>query len=121
MGWDITPVSEVMGCTLGEPQIDLQYFIKEHPLSESLDGLAYPENFFEKGRFPAYKRQFEILKSAVGDEMASFRRKRRGLDLRLQSGRHRAVPEVDLQGAPKGPAGDRRDQGGPDRRDQLGL
>ena len=30
MGWDITPVSEVMGCTLGTPQIDLQYFIKEH-------------------------------------------------------------------------------------------
>ena len=72
MGWDITPVSEVMGCTLGQPQIDLQYFIKEHPFSQSLDGLAYPEDFFQKGRFPAYKRQFEILKDAVGDDMAIF-------------------------------------------------
>lgn len=72
MGWDITPVSEVMGCTLGEPQIDLQYFIKEHPFAKSLDGLACPENFFEKGRFPAYKRQFEILKDAVGEDMAIF-------------------------------------------------
>jgi [methyl-Co(III) methanol-specific corrinoid protein]:coenzyme M methyltransferase len=72
MGWDITAVSEVMGCILGDPKIDLQYFIKEHPFSESLDGLAYPENFFEKGRFPAYKRQFEILKDTVGDDMAIF-------------------------------------------------
>ena len=72
MGWDITPVSEVMGCTLGEPQIDLQYFIKEHPFAESLDGLEYPENFFEKGRFPAYKEQFRILKDAVGDDMVIF-------------------------------------------------
>jgi [methyl-Co(III) methanol-specific corrinoid protein]:coenzyme M methyltransferase len=72
MGWDITPVSEVMGCVLGEPKIDLQYFIKEHPFAESLDGLAYPDNFFEKGRFPAYKRQFEILKEQVGDELVVF-------------------------------------------------
>ena len=48
MGWDITPISEVMGCTLGEPKIDLQYFIKEHPLATSLDGLKVPDNIFEK-------------------------------------------------------------------------
>ncbi len=72
MGWDITPVSEVLGCVLGEPQIDLQYFIKEHPLADSLDGLAYPENLFELGRFPAYKEQFRILKEKVGDDMVVF-------------------------------------------------
>ena len=72
MGWDITPVSEVMGCVLGEPQIDLQYFIKEHPFSESLEGMAYPDNLFDRGRFPAYKRQFEILKEQVGDELVVF-------------------------------------------------
>lgn len=72
MGWDITPVSEVMGCTLGEPKIDLQKYIKEHPYAESLDGLAYPDNLFEKGRFPAYKEQFRILKDKLNDEVAIF-------------------------------------------------
>ena len=72
MGWDITPISQVMGCTLGEPKIDLQYYIKEHPLANSLDGLQIPDNIFEKGRFPAYKRQFEILKKRFGDEVAVF-------------------------------------------------
>jgi [methyl-Co(III) methanol-specific corrinoid protein]:coenzyme M methyltransferase len=72
MGWDITPMSEVLGCTLGEPKIDAQYYIKAHPLAESLDGLAYPENWVEKGRFPAYKEQFRILKERVGNELAIF-------------------------------------------------
>ena len=72
MGRDITPVSEVMGCTLSEPKIDLQYSIKGHPFFENLDSLAYPENFVDKGRFPAYKRQFEILKEQVGDELVVF-------------------------------------------------
>ncbi len=72
MGWDITPVSEVLGCVLGKPEIDLQYFIKEHPFTESLDGLEYPENFFELGRFPAYKEQFRILKEKVGDDIVVF-------------------------------------------------
>ena len=72
MGWDITAVSEVMGCTLGKPQIDLQYFIKEHPYADSLEGLDYPSDIFEKGRFPAYKEQFRILKDAVGDQVAIY-------------------------------------------------
>ena len=72
MGWDITAVSEVMGCTLGEPKIDLQKYIVSHPFAESLDGLEYPEHFFEKGRFPAYKEQFKILKDQVGNEVAIF-------------------------------------------------
>jgi [methyl-Co(III) methanol-specific corrinoid protein]:coenzyme M methyltransferase len=73
MGWDITPISEVMGCTLGEPKIDLQKFIKEHPYADGdLSDLAYPENFLEKGRFPVYKEQFKILKDKLGDEVAVF-------------------------------------------------
>ncbi|MDJ0784936.1 MAG: MtaA/CmuA family methyltransferase [Desulfosarcinaceae bacterium] len=72
MGWDITPVSEVLGCGMGEPKIDLQYFIKEHPLAESMAGLAYPENIFELGRFPAYKEQFRILKEKVGEKVVVF-------------------------------------------------
>ena len=72
MGWDITPMSEVFGCGLGKPQIDLQYCIKEHPYSESLDGLDYPSNFLSLGRFPTYKEQFKILKEKVGDDKAIF-------------------------------------------------
>lgn len=73
MGWDITPISEVMGCTLGEPKIDLQKYIKEHPYADGeLGRLAYPENFLEMGRFPVYKEQFKILKDALGDEVAIF-------------------------------------------------
>ena len=73
MGWDITPISESMGCTLGEPKIDLQKFIKEHPYADGdLGGLAYPDNFLEKGRFPAYKKQFEMLKDKLGDTVAIF-------------------------------------------------
>lgn len=72
MGWDITPMSEAFGCTLGVPQIDLQYCIKEHPYAESLDGLDYPSDFLSRGRFPIYKKQFELLKQAVGEEKAIF-------------------------------------------------
>jgi [methyl-Co(III) methanol-specific corrinoid protein]:coenzyme M methyltransferase len=61
-----------MGCTLGEPKIDLQKYIKEHPFAENLDGLAYPDNLLEQGRFPAYKEQFKILKDKLGDEVAVF-------------------------------------------------
>jgi [methyl-Co(III) methanol-specific corrinoid protein]:coenzyme M methyltransferase len=63
----------VMGCTLGEPKIDLQKFIKEHPYADGeLGGLEYPENFLEKGRFPVYKEQFKILKDKLGDDVAIF-------------------------------------------------
>ena len=72
MGWDITAMSEAFGCGLGVPQIDLQYCIKKHPYSESLDGLDYPSDFLTKGRFPIYKKQFEMLKEKVGDEKVIF-------------------------------------------------
>ena len=72
MGWDITPISEVLGCVLGEPKIDLQYYIKEHPLADSLDGLDYPDDFLERGRFPAYKEQFRIIKDTVGDDLVVY-------------------------------------------------
>ena len=72
MGWDITAVSEVMGCTLGEPKIDLQKYIAAHPFAESLEGLEYPDHLFEKGRFPAYKEQFKLLKDQLEDDVAVF-------------------------------------------------
>ncbi|WP_457553905.1 MtaA/CmuA family methyltransferase [Desulfobacula sp.] len=72
MGWDITPISEAFGCGLGIPQIDLQYCIKVHPYAESLEGLEYPSDFLDRGRFPVYKKQFEILKKKVGGQKAIF-------------------------------------------------
>lgn len=72
MGWDITAVSEVMGCGLGDPKKDIQYFIKEHPFADNQDNLEIPKDFFEKGRFPIYKEQFKILKNALKDEVALF-------------------------------------------------
>ena len=72
MGWDITLMSEAFGCGLGVPQIDLHYCIKKHPFAGSLEGLDYPSDFLERGRFPAYKKQFEILVKKVGGQKVIF-------------------------------------------------
>jgi [methyl-Co(III) methanol-specific corrinoid protein]:coenzyme M methyltransferase len=73
MGWDITPMSEAFGCGMGEPKIDLQYFIKEHPYAAGdISGLEYPADFLKRGRFPAYKEQFRILKEKLGNDVAIF-------------------------------------------------
>ncbi len=73
MGWDITAVSQALGCELGAPQIDLQYFIAGHPFEQrSIDELDCPDDLLSRGRFPAYREQFRILKEKVGDELAIF-------------------------------------------------
>jgi [methyl-Co(III) methanol-specific corrinoid protein]:coenzyme M methyltransferase len=72
MGWDIVPVSEVLGCGLGEATIDHPHHIATHPFADSLDGLVYPEDLFGRGRFPAFKEQFRLLKDQVGDEIVVF-------------------------------------------------
>jgi len=72
MGWDITAISEVFGCTLGEPAIDRQYCIKATPFEDDIEGLDYPSNFLQKGRFPAYREQFRILQAEIGAEAAIF-------------------------------------------------
>lgn len=69
MGWDITALSESMGCELGTPQKDLQYFIKGHPYADSIENLEFPSDFLDRGRFPAYKEHFRLLKDKVGDKM----------------------------------------------------
>jgi [methyl-Co(III) methanol-specific corrinoid protein]:coenzyme M methyltransferase len=72
MGWDITAVSEAFGCTLGEPAIDLQYYIKANPFGDDIERLDYPSNFLQRGRFPAYKEQFRILQAEIGADVAIF-------------------------------------------------
>ena len=53
MGYDITALSEAMGCELGTPQKDLQYFIKGHPYADDIENLEFPSDFLDRGRFPA--------------------------------------------------------------------
>ncbi|MGD8258563.1 MAG: MtaA/CmuA family methyltransferase [Desulfobacterales bacterium] len=72
MGWDITAISEAFGCALGEPAIDLQYYIKTSPFKNGIERLDYPSNFLQRGRFPAYKEQFRILQAEIGADVAIF-------------------------------------------------
>ena len=72
MGWDITAISEVLGCTLGEPAIDKPYYIKANAFGDDIEGLDYPSDFLKSGRFPFYKEQFRILQAEVGAEVAIF-------------------------------------------------
>jgi len=72
MGWDITALSEAMGCELGTPAIDRQFYINSHPYAEGINGLDFPSDFLERGRFPVYKEHFRLLKEKVGDEMVIF-------------------------------------------------
>jgi [methyl-Co(III) methanol-specific corrinoid protein]:coenzyme M methyltransferase len=72
MGWDITALSEALGCELGPPEIDRQYYIKAHPYADSLEGLAFPADFLQRGRFPVYKEHFKQLKEKIGDRLAVF-------------------------------------------------
>lgn len=72
MGWDITAISEAFGCTLGEPAIDLQYYIKTSPFADDIERLDYPADFLQRGRFPVYKEQFRLLQAQVGGEVAIF-------------------------------------------------
>jgi [methyl-Co(III) methanol-specific corrinoid protein]:coenzyme M methyltransferase len=72
MGWDITSVSQALGCALGEPAIDLQYYIASHPFAESMEKLDCPQDLLDRGRFPAYREQFRLLKERVGQDLAIF-------------------------------------------------
>ena len=72
MGWDITGLSDAMGCKLGTPKIDRQYFIEAHPYADGIEDLEFPSDFLERGRFPAYKEHFRLLKEKVGDELVIF-------------------------------------------------
>lgn len=72
MGWDITSLSHAMGCSLGEPAIDLPYYIKTHPFEDRIEALDCPADLTERGRFPAFRRQFELIRQSVGNELAVF-------------------------------------------------
>ncbi len=72
MGWDITSVSQVLGCTLGDPTIDLPLCVKGHPYREQIAGLDCPANFEALGRFPAFAEQFRIIREKLGDRVAVF-------------------------------------------------
>jgi [methyl-Co(III) methanol-specific corrinoid protein]:coenzyme M methyltransferase len=72
MGWDITALSEALGCRLGQPLIDRQFLIKDHPFSDNLHDLVFPDDFLDRGRFPAYRKNLALLKKKADDELAVF-------------------------------------------------
>jgi [methyl-Co(III) methanol-specific corrinoid protein]:coenzyme M methyltransferase len=72
MGWDIAALSEALGCELGTPKIDRQYYINSFPYAEGVDRLEFPSDFLSRGRFPAFKEHLKLLKDRVGDRMAIF-------------------------------------------------
>ena len=72
MGWDITSVSQALGCGLKAPAIDIPYAVEVHPFAESLDGLDCPDDLLTRGRFPVFKEQFRLLREQVGDRLVIF-------------------------------------------------
>jgi [methyl-Co(III) methanol-specific corrinoid protein]:coenzyme M methyltransferase len=72
MGWDITALSEALGCRLGQPLIDRQFSIKTNPFAENPEDLAFPLDFLSRGRFPVYKKHLELLRKKTCDALVIF-------------------------------------------------
>jgi [methyl-Co(III) methanol/glycine betaine-specific corrinoid protein]:coenzyme M methyltransferase len=72
MGWDIAALSEAMGCELGTPKIDRQFYINSFPYAGGVDNLEFPSDFLSRGRFPAFKENIKLLKERAGDQVAVF-------------------------------------------------
>ncbi len=72
MGWDIAALSEALGCELGTPKIDRQFYINRFPYADGVENLEFPSDFLSRGRFPAFKENIRLLKERVGDQMAIF-------------------------------------------------
>jgi [methyl-Co(III) methanol-specific corrinoid protein]:coenzyme M methyltransferase len=72
MGWDITALSEALGCRLGAPAMDLPLSIRNHPFADSLQDLAFPEDFLDRGRFPVYRKHLELLRKKANDKLVIF-------------------------------------------------
>lgn len=72
MGWDIVALSEALGCELGTPKIDRQFYINKFPYADGVENLEFPSDFLSRGRFPAFKEHIKLLKERVGDQMAVF-------------------------------------------------
>lgn len=72
MGWDITALSEALGCPLGQPSINRQLFIQDHPFADRIRDLFFPNNFLDKGRFPVFRKHFDLLRKRVDDQLVIF-------------------------------------------------
>jgi [methyl-Co(III) methanol-specific corrinoid protein]:coenzyme M methyltransferase len=72
MGWDITALSEALGCRLGQPSIVRQLSIRDHPFADRRQDLAFPQNFLDRGRFPVYKKNLDLLNKKVAGKLVIF-------------------------------------------------
>ncbi len=72
MGWDIAALSEALGCEMGTPKIDRQFYINKFPYADGIDNLEFPSDFLSRGRFPAFKENIRLLKERAGGQVAVF-------------------------------------------------
>lgn len=73
MGSDITAVSETLGCKVESLAQDAPYVIASHPYAEgNVDDLDCPDDLLSRGRLPAYKEQFRILRETCGKDLAIY-------------------------------------------------
>ncbi len=73
MGSDITAASELLGCKVHSPAPDAPYAIASHPCEHGdVDGLDCPDDLLSRGRMPAYREQFRILKAKFGKDLAIY-------------------------------------------------
>lgn len=73
MGWDITAISQALGCEIGAPSMEALHYVASHPYeNKDLGDLECPADLLERGRFPAYKEQFRILKEQCGNDLAIY-------------------------------------------------
>jgi len=70
LSYCLTVLAEALGCEIDMGTKNRQPYISKHPLSESIDGFALPENLLEIGRIPAILKATEMMKEKVGDDLA---------------------------------------------------
>lgn len=73
MGSDITAISELLGCKVESLAADSPCVITSHPYAEKdIAELDLPDDLLSRGRLPAYKEQFHILKDVCGNDLAIY-------------------------------------------------
>ncbi len=73
MGSDITAASELLGCKVQSLAQDSPYVIASHPYADRpVSELDCPDDLLSRGRMPAYKAQFALLRDLCRDRFAVY-------------------------------------------------